>query len=151
MRNGILNGRALRDWSDNDLADFHRRYNVGWVVCRSTVAAERWARFPGARVVARLAEGGQPVVLLELNRERSFVLTGTATWESAGLRRISLTDMNPDANGVVELSLHDCEGWRVYPSYVKIQSFRDQHDPIRHVRLCLPGPVPRVTLVFEGP
>ena len=86
-----------------------------------------------------------------LKRERSFVLSGTAKWEEAGPRRISLTDVVPDANGAVLLSLHECEGLRVYPSYVKIVAVPDKHDPIKHVRLDMPGPVPRVTLVFEWP
>jgi hypothetical protein len=158
MGGGLLNGRPLRDWTDPELAEFCRWYNVGWVVCRSPAAAERWGRFhldgrPAARPVARLAEGGNPVVLFALNRERSFVLTGTARWEGATPRRVSLTDVVPDPNGGVELSLHNLEGLRVYPSYVQLDPVPDKtcHDPIKHVRLRMPGPVPRVTLVWEGP
>jgi hypothetical protein len=47
------------------------------------------------------------------------------------------------------------EGLRVYPSYIKIkdESAPDPtgHDPINHVRLRMPGPVPRVTLEWEHP
>ena len=151
MRNGVLNGRSLREWTDDDLAKFCHWYNVGWVVCRSAAAAERWGKHPAAEPVARMAEGGQPVVLFKLKRPLSFVLTGTATWEVAGPRRVSLTDVVPDADGGVTLSLHHCEELRAYPSYVKIDSVPDSHDPIKHVRLRLPGPTPRVTIVWEGP
>jgi hypothetical protein len=155
MREGKLNGRPLGEWTDADLAKFCHWYNVGWVVCRSPAAADRWGRFPIARPVARLADGGRPVVVFALDRPRSFVLSGSAVWEEAGPRRIVLTDVIPDAAGKVELSLHYMEGLRVYPSYIKIkdESAPDPtgHDPINHVRLRMPGPVPRVTLEWEHP
>ena len=62
-----------------------------------------------------------------------------------------MTDVVPDANGEVWLSLHNLEGMRVYPSYIRIESLPDPRDPISHVKLRMPGPVPRVTLVWENP
>jgi hypothetical protein len=156
LRYGKLNGRPLGEWSDADLATFCHWYNVGWVVCRSPGAAERWGRFPIARPVARLKEGGQPVVVFALDRPRSFVLCGSARWEEATPKRITLSDVHPDAHGEVHLSLHHGEGLRVYPSYIKFQD-RDTlpdptgRDPIDHVRLRLPGPVPLITIVWEHP
>ena len=93
LRYGKLNGRSLAEWSDADLTAFCHWYNVGWVVCRSPGAAERWSRFPIARPVARLKEGGQPVVVFVLDRPRSFVLSGSAKWEEATPRRIALSDV----------------------------------------------------------
>ena len=63
------------------------------------------------------------------------------------------TDVRPNADGVVVLSLHAFEGLRVYPSYVKLETQSDPpvRDPIDHIRLRTPGPVPRVTLVWEHP
>jgi hypothetical protein len=148
-----LTGRSLADWSDADLEVFCRWYNVGWVVARSPAAVERWGRYPSARPVARLAEGGAPVVLFALDRPRSFVLGGSATWESADARRVTLTNVVPNADGEVQLSLHNLEGLRVFPSYVRVEPMPDPtgRDPVHHVRLRLPGPVPRVTLVWENP
>jgi hypothetical protein len=148
-----LNGRNLTDWSDDDLAVFCRWYNVGWVVARSPATIERWERCPVARPVVRLRERGGAVVLYELNRPRSFVLSGTATWESADVVRVTLTHVVPDAAGNLELSLHMLEGLRVFPSYVQIEPNKDPtgRDPIDHVRLHMPGPVPRITLVWENP
>ncbi|MDB5310528.1 MAG: hypothetical protein JWO38_4730 [Gemmataceae bacterium] len=151
MWEGRLNGRGLGEWTDPELGKFCEWYNVGWVVCRSPAAADRWGRLPMAKPVARLKEGGQPVVVYALDRPRSFVLAGSARWESATPNRITLTDVIPDADGKVTLSLHYLEGLRVYPSYVKLDPAKDGQDPITHVRLRPYGPVPRVTLVWENP
>lgn len=153
MGNRSLTGRRLNDWSDADLAAFCRWYNVGWVVARTTATAERWGRCPMARPVATLAERGRPVVVFALDRPRSFVLSGSATWESADARRVVLTNVVPNADGEVVLSLHALEGMRVLPSYIQVKEAKDPtgRDPIDHVRLQAPGPVPRVTLVWENP
>ena len=103
--------------------------------------------------MAQLAEGGHPVAIFALDRPRSFVLSGSAVWESADAKRIVLTDVRPNADGVIVLSLHAFEGLRVFPSYVKLETQSDPpiRDPIDHIRLRTPGPVPRVTLVWEHP
>lgn len=148
-----LSGRDLADWSDADLEAFCRWYNVGWVVARSPGAVERWGRFPKARAVATLAEGGRPVVFYALDRPRSFVLAGAATWESADARRIVLTDVVPNADGEVQLSLHWIEPLRVFPGYVFVEPMPDPtgRDPVHHIRLRVPGRTPRVTLTWEAP
>lgn len=154
LRDGRLNGRPVGEWTDAELAEFCRWYNVGWVVCRTADAADRWKAFPGAKPVARLAEGGRPVVVYSLDRPKSFVLTGTATWAAAGPDRVSLTDVAPDADGWVTLSLHHLDGLRAYPSYVEIRHWAADptgRDPLPHVRLRPHGPVPRVTLVWGNP
>jgi hypothetical protein len=148
-----LTGRKLAEWPDDELAAFCRWYNVGWVVARSPEVIARWSRYPAARVVARVTEGGRPVVLYALERPRSFVLAGSATWESADTRRVVLTNVTPSAEGEVHLSLHMQDGLRVSPSYVQIEKLEDPaiHDPIPVVRLRMPGPVPRITLTWEAP
>jgi hypothetical protein len=155
MGQGKLNGRSLFDWSDAELERYCWWYNVGWVVCRSSAAEERWGRLTMARRVAGLSEGGQPVVLFALNRPHNFVLSGSGRWESAGTNRVTLVDVAPDADGCIVLSLHQQDGLRVLPSYIS----RDERgaedptckDPIPNIRLRVPGPVPRVTLVWEHP
>jgi hypothetical protein len=147
-----LTGRALCEWSDADLMAFCQWYNVGWVVARSPGAIERWARLPQARSIAQMTEDGQPVVLYALERPRSFILRGTATWESANTRCIILTNVVPD-EGVVDLSLHMLDGLRVSPSYIKVESLPDPtgRDPVHNVRLRIHSPVPWVTLMWENP
>ena len=149
-----LNGRPLAEWLDPELTAYCRWYNVGWVVCRGGRTAERWSRYPQARVVAKLTENGRSVVMVAIDRPRSFVLSGSAVWESADAKRIVLTDVrSTDAKGWVDLSLHEFQGLRVYPSYVRLESVPDPtgRDPINHIRLITPGPVPRVTIVWEHP
>lgn len=152
MRDGKLNGRWLGNWTDAELAHYCWWYNVGWVVCRSPAAADRWGKLPMAKPIARLEEGSQPVVIFVLERPRSFVLKGTAKWEETGPNRITLTDVTPDASGEVWLSLHHpVTGLRAYPSYVAVTTAKDTSDPMSHVCLRPHGPVPRVTLVWENP
>jgi hypothetical protein len=162
MGSRLLNGRALAEWSDADLIEFCKWYNVGWVVARSPSAIERWGKLSIATPTARLTEEGQPVVFYTLNRRKSYVLNlgdgvapgASATWESANTRRIVLTNVVPDADGSVKLSLHMLEGLRVSPSYIRVEGMQELRfcsDPIKHVRLWMPGPVPRVTLWWENP
>src|SRR5262249_53875711 len=93
MRDGKLNGRRLADWSDAQLAEYCRWYNAGWVVCRSAEARERWSRLPMAKLIATM----NGTVIFELDRPRSFILAGSAKWESSGPNRITLTDVVPDS------------------------------------------------------
>jgi hypothetical protein len=148
-----LTGRCLGEWSGEELAAFCRWYNVGWVVARSPGVIERWAKYPGAREVARLSERGRLVVLYAVDRPRSFVLSGTATWEAGDSQRVALTNVVPNAEGEVQLSLHMIEGMRVFPSYVQIQPLQDPtgRDPVHLIRLKVPGPVPRLTLMWDAP
>ena len=147
-----LTGRMLADWSDGDLEVVlplvQRRLGGGAVPQRSSAGG-----VSRAKPVASLTEGGLPVVVYALDRPRSFVLGGSAKWESADARRVTLSNVVPNADGEVQLSLHNLEGLRVFPSYVRVEPMPDPtgRDPVHHVRLRLPGPVPRVTLVWENP
>ena len=122
-------------------------------MARSPSAIERWAKYPAAKVIAKLSERGLPVVVYVLERRKSFILAGSATWESADASCVVLTNVVPSAESEVQLSLHMQEGLRVSPSYVQIEPLRDPtgRDPTDHVRLRMPGPVPRITLTWEAP
>jgi hypothetical protein len=93
------------------------------------------------------------VVFYVLDRPLSFILSGTATWESANTRRVILTNVVPNAEGEVKLSLHMLKGLRVSPSYIIVEPMQDRtcRDPVDHVKLHVPGPVPRLTLMWENP
>ncbi|MBA4186833.1 MAG: hypothetical protein C0467_02325 [Planctomycetaceae bacterium] len=148
-----LTGRGLGEWGNSDLLAFCRWYNVGWVVARSPAVIERWAKCPKARVVVQLMEGGRPVVLYAVDRPLSFVLAGTATWHAADSRRVVLTNVVPNAEGEVQLSLHMIEGMRAFPTYVEVKELKDPtgRDPIGLIRLKIPGPTPRLTLTWDAP
>ncbi len=153
MKNSTLNGRPLAEWTDAELTRFCWWYNVGWVVARSQPVAERWSRYPLARMVAQLHGDDGEVILFELTRTPTFILSGSANWEQAGPNLVMLSEVVPDESGCVTLSLHDVPGLRVYPSYIRLLPVQDipGGDPINHVKLLMNGPVPRVTLMWEGP
>jgi hypothetical protein len=149
-----LEGRPLDDWTDADLADYCERYNIGWVVCWSEKAAQRFDRF-------RRWEAGkdalEPAVelrddgagrLLALHRTPSFALQGAAHLQSADSCRIVLTDVKPDDRRVV-LSLHYQAGLRVSPSRIRVDSRPDARDAVPFMRLQLDEPAPVVTITWD--
>lgn len=160
LRGDTLNGRRLTDWTDADLEEFARRYNVGWVLARSSSARDRWRRVPFAREVGQYRDGGD-VRLFELDRPRSFALAGQAKWGQADRRKIVLTDLvpvdapHPDGGGVpakvIVLSLHYQSGLRAGPGVLAVERDPDPYDPIPMIRLRVTGPLSRVVLSWENP
>ncbi len=149
---GCLAGQPVSAWSDAELAEFCRRYNLGWVVCRSRPAAERFQSWKRAKPTAVPATAGQGVSLFALERPRSFVLRGQARWLRADRRHITLGDVVPDGGQVV-LSLHYQAGFAVSPRRVQIEPEPDPtaHDLVPFVRLRVPIPVTRLTLTWTDP
>lgn len=160
LRGDMLNGQRLTEWSDAELEEFARRYNVGWVVVRSAAARDRWQRVPFAREVGQYRDGGE-VRLFQLDRPRSFVLLGQANWQQADRRKIVLTDLvpvdapHPDGGAipakVIVLSLHYQAGLRASPGVLAVERDPDAHDPIPMLRLRVSGPLSRVVLSWENP
>jgi hypothetical protein len=150
LRAGRLNGRPFAEWTPHERADFARRYNVGWVLCRSPEAIDWWRHDTTAKEVGRFRDGGE-VVLFALNRPKSFVLTGSAIVERADRSKVILTDVVPNEAGEVVLSLHYQRGLRATPTVVLVEGDKDLFDPIPMMKLRLPGPVSRITLSWENP
>jgi hypothetical protein len=155
-RNGLvghrLAGRPLAEWADGELEEFCQRYNVGWVACWSPAAVARFAAWSGAEPGMALAEGGKAGRLFRLRREPSFVLKGEARWLQADRRRILLGDVVP-VDGKVVLSLHYQAGMVCSPSRVRVEPDPDPDgkDLVPFVRLRVPGPVTRLTLMWADP
>ncbi len=150
LRNGKLAGRVLAEWTAADRAEYVRRYNVGWVLCRTAETTAWWASDPTAKEIARFDHAGGPVVLFELNRTRSFVLSGTATVERMDRGRIVLRDVMPDAEGKVRLSLHHQPQLKTSPfPLVEPTAEKDPHDPIPFLTLEVRTPLSRVTLAWK--
>jgi hypothetical protein len=148
LRAGRLNGRPFAEWTTAERAEFCRRYNVGWVVCRTAAAADWWASDPAAREVGRYQDGGR-LVLFALDRQPSYVLAGSGRLESADRRRIVFTDVVPNEFGEAVLSFHHQPGLRVAPTGVWLEGDKDLFDPIPMIKLRLSGPVSRVVLTWE--
>jgi hypothetical protein len=142
-----LAGRAINHWSDADLEEFCRRYNISWVVCWSRPAVARFRAWTGAELLATVSPEGAGC-LFRL-RPQSFALKGQARLVCADAERIALADVVPE-DGKVVLSLHYQKGLCASPSRVQVEREPDAHDPIAFVRLRVPGPVARVTLTWEN-
>jgi hypothetical protein len=143
-----LAGRHISQWKDDELRDYCRRYNVGWVVCWSPAAVARFAAWEQARQVATLGDDG-PGALFALSRPHAFALKGRATWLGADCTHVGLGEVIPE-DGKVVLSLHYQAGMKALPGRVQVEREIDPDDPIPFVRLRVPAPVTRVTLTWEN-
>jgi hypothetical protein len=142
-----LAGRPLADWADAELERFCRRYNVGWVVCWSPGAVERFTAWPLARRLGPVRDGDAGW-LFALDLPHSFVLKGRARVVQADWQRVALADVVPE-DGQVVLSLHHHAGWHVMPPDVRVERDLDVDDPIPFLRLRVNGPLSRLTLTWE--
>jgi hypothetical protein len=143
---GNLAGRPISDWSDTELDQFCRRYNVGWAVCWSSSSQDRLRSWQAAKPIISVIDGG-PGWLFSLPGH-SYVLKGQARLLEADTRRIALADLVPD-QGVVLLSMHFQAGIQASPDRVRVERDPDPYDPIPFIRLRVPGPAARVTLTLE--
>jgi hypothetical protein len=137
LRRGRLNGRPLADLTDAELAELCRVYNVGWVVARYKDSIARWKAWGAVTELGRYEDNGE-VVLLAIDRPRSFVLSGAAATVHADRRQIVLTDVVANADGELLLSFHHQQGMQVTPPPVWIDEAVDPNDPTKFLRLRLP-------------
>jgi hypothetical protein len=147
LNDQTLAGRPLREWTAPELHDYCQRYNVGWVVCWSAAARERFSSWPEAARVIDLQDG-ETGCLFALQRQPSFALVGSARWIRADAHGILLGDVVPH-EGCVLLSLHYQSGLQVSPSQVRLEREVDPRDPIPLVRLRLTEPASRVLVTWE--
>ena len=75
------------------------------------------------------------MVLLAIDRPKSFVLSGSATLAQADRRQIVLTDLVASPDGDVLLSFHFQPEMRVAPPTVVLGEARDPKDPTGFIRL----------------
>jgi hypothetical protein len=151
-----LVGQPLGRWGDKELQDYCRRYNIGWVVCRSPETRRRfgqWAR-KWVDTAPPVAMGGEESgYLFTVPGPRSYALSGSADLLYADCRRIVLADVVPqhvDGRGQLVLSLHYQSGMRVSPSRVHIEPAEtDSPGPIPFVRLCVDEHATRVTITWD--
>ncbi len=144
---GRLNGRSLNDWSDDEIARFLARWNIGWSVTRSPTAAARLERYPAA---VRMPIDGMPdgVVAFAFDRKHLYVLKGSAQWAVGSNGGIQLTDVIPEAGEVV-LSLRYHSAWQIKPTTAILDLEVDPYDTWPIVRIRLNHPVDGLTLGCE--
>lgn len=146
----LLVGRPIDDWTDAELDDFARRYNIGWVVCWSVAARRRLEKWPAAHPVTSLSDEGRPGQLFRLERTLTYTLRGEAEVVSADAQHIALKNVRPADDGVVVLSMHYQAGMRAAPAGVQIEREIDPIDLVPFLRLRLTGPAARVLLTWDG-
>jgi hypothetical protein len=149
----VLAGKPLADWTDAELHEYCERYNIGWVVCWSKAAQERFAAWPEAGTCCDLPDADHGC-LFPLTRPANYALVGSAEWLSADPRRLILGNLTPkkdmlDQEGQVLLSLHYQAGMRVAPSRVRLEPAEVAGDAIPLVRLRVNEPVARITITWE--
>ncbi len=143
-----LAGRVLTEWTDDELATYCERYNIGWVVCWSVETTKRFEQWDVAEKVVALRDE-RDGTLFKLKRPLSFVLIGSAQWLRADGECIALGDVTPK-DGQVLLSLHYQEGLRVTPSRVRLVRAEALNDRIDFVRLEIADHrVARVTITWD--
>jgi hypothetical protein len=142
-----LAGRPVIHWSDTQLSEFCRRYNVGWIVCWSPAANARIGTWKKADPIRHLGERKQACVY-RIQRPYTYALRGKARLVHADCRHITLADVVPQ-DGKVVLSLHYQSGLRASPSRVQVERETDPSDPIPFIRLNVSAPVARLTLTWD--
>jgi hypothetical protein len=141
-----LAGRRIERWRDEELATFMRRYNVGWIACRSSRVVDRFKTWSEAELIAGPeTTGGNWIFRLQ---PRSFILQGQARVVQADRRSIVLADLAP---GRVVLSMHYQSGMQVLPSQIQLEKDPDPSDPIPFIRLNVREPVSRAIIYWRDP
>lgn len=153
LRAGHWLGRPLHQWTDAELTEWLRWFNIGWIVTRSEESLQRWQRYAGARLLWQQHDGQGPLALLEISRPHSYLLTGRAEKVWGDCDRIVLEEVVQDEQGTVVLSLHYLPGLRVSPSYIRLERAPEPHGrtAVDFIRLHLPGPVSRIRLSWDNP
>ena len=147
LMNLCLDRVPIATWSDEQLAAYCRRYNIGWVVCWSPAVVQRFREWPGVQVITTVHDNGEGV-LLKVKRSPSYALKGKAQLVEANHRYITFTRVEPESD-VVVLSLHYQAGMRVTPSRVQLEREASGDDFIGFVRLRLAEPAECVTITWE--
>jgi hypothetical protein len=144
LAHGQLAGRALGDWSDADLADFCKRYNIGWIVSRTPAVATHFAKCALVKSTAPLPDGA---TLHTLNRPHSFFVSGQGRVLQCDSHTLALADVVP-VDGHVVLSFHYQPGMLASTDRVRVEKEPQLYDAIPFVRLRVPGPISRLTLYW---
>jgi hypothetical protein len=143
-----LDNNAIADgWSDEELLEYCRRYNVRWIVAWSPAALERFSKWPATKKHTQLSDEGEGW-LFEVERTPNFALKGHAELLEANGRYIMLKNVVPH-QGEVVISLHYQNGMRASLPRVQVEKAGSADDSIGFVRLVLAVEAKHLTLTWE--
>lgn len=143
-----LEGRHISNWSNDSLAEYCKRYNVGWVVAWSPATLARFRAWSGVERELSVRDDVPGALFILKPQGGSFVTRGHATIACMDSRHIALEDVVPDGGEVI-INLHYLAGLKVSPGRVSIEREPSGHDPIGFIRLRMTDPVPRLTLTWD--
>ena len=135
LMNQSLDRRPIDVWSDEELAEYCRRYNIRWIVAWTPDVIKRFEEWPAASKVKPLVDGDTGW-LFEIDRVPSFALKGKAELLHADGHSITLANVEPH-NGEVVISMHYQAGMRASLTRVQVERADPGDDIIGFVRLRL--------------
>jgi hypothetical protein len=147
MQQALEKGRSIENWTDSELMEYCRRYNIRWIAAWSPALIERCEKWQDLRKLTSLADD-RTGWLFEVNRTPDFALRGKADFVAVDGAYIRLANVVPE-NGEVIISLHYQAGMRAFPGRVQVERAASSEDPIGFVRLRLAEPAVSVTLTWE--
>jgi hypothetical protein len=148
LANQNLEGRPIATWSDEELSDYCRRYNIGWIAAWSPNVVARLGACERFEKLSVLRDEDEGILFAVKERTGNIALRGAAELVHADSRYILLGDLVPD-NGVVVLSLHYQAGMRASPGRVQVEREQSGDDPIGFIRLRLAAPAACVALSWD--
>jgi hypothetical protein len=146
LREGFLAGRPLSAWTDLELDDYCRRYNIGWITCRSRAATERFSHWSAAESMSLLPNGD---AWFAISRQPTFFLVGQGKVARCDTHALTLTDVEP-ANGQIVLSFHTPPHVWAASQWARVEKQPQVHDAIPLLRVRLTEPMTRLTLYWDG-
>lgn len=142
--NGILAGRPIGEWSDDELAQLFERWNIGWVCTSSSVSRQRLGKYSHAAIITR-GSNDSANSLFAINRDHRFVLRGRGQCSFVSHNQVVLSNLVPE-QGEVLLSLRYHPGLSAGPGRLAVEPETDPYDPFPLIRIKLDRPMSRLIL-----
>ena len=140
FHDGLFLNKAIGEYTDRELEEKIKLYNIRWAVAWSEVSKHRLEKFPLARLAARFDD----LEIFEINNDPEWFLIGTGALK-ADYDRIELSNLKPE-NNIVVLKMHWLDGFKARPG-CEIFRYQAGGDPIGF--LGLKNPAPEVLLEYE--
>ena len=140
FHDGLFLNKAISEYTDRELAEKMKLYNIRWAVAWSEASKNRLERFPLAQLAARFDD----LEVFEIKSDPEWFLIGTGALK-ADYDRIELSNLKPE-NKIVVLKMHWLDGFKARPG-CEIFRYHAGGDPVGF--LGLKNPAPEVLLEYE--